>query len=213
MTRLLAFACAMASLTAACGNTGGSNGTADLAVARDLSVSDDLAAVLDFAVPPDLTPPEDLTPPPAPDLASAGPFCRNTPVAGTCAGAFFEAVAKCYQPFGGCTIDQPSMFEGTICWGSGSKLSATFNMQLNQSNGVWSAGLKECMTGEIAIGGGAPVFTLHANGKTLVYEEDTGATTCPDGSRINIGAMAGNCQALLDIIEPDTQACKMGQCR
>ncbi len=162
---------------------------------------------------PDMTSPPDLAPPP--DLASAVDFagftfCPNTAVAGTCVQAFFTPVATCFDPMGACTESTDMMTFGNFCWQNGAKLLANLG-NMSMPHGTWKNGNTTCMEGDVQPMNG-PVFTLKRGGQTLIYDEATGAVTCPDGSMINIGANDGGCPALHDILNPPVNNCTPGNC-
>jgi len=151
----------------------------------------------------------------APDDAAAGDlgpptiFCDGTPVAGTCAAAFFAPVASCFVATGGCS-ENKSMAGGITCWQSGARLVATFDGAMMTTSGVWSGPSGECMAGTVGTdANGNTVFTLQQGGATLVYNAGTGDVTCPDGSTVNIGPVEGYCPALQSVLDPSTNDCNV----
>jgi hypothetical protein len=177
---------------------------------RDLIMgTPDLAMM---STPPDMTVLPDLIPaiPPDMTLVPTNGFCDNTTVGGTCVATFMDPVSKCFVPSGACTQAGDGMTFENACWGTG-KLIATLDMANKMAHGTWKDGNNvTCMTGAVDVTG--PIFTLMANGKTLIYNEKTGDVTCPDGTKINVGPKEGNCAAFSDILEPNVNMCAMGSC-
>ena len=162
----------------------------------------------------DLAPPADLEPsdmPPPPDLMDPG-LCPNTRASGTCAEAFFRGVAACFPTSGACKTVKTADAE-EICWDDGSDLLATFHMATTSFSGTWTAGGKTCMVGQVSVAAnGGRLFNLTVGNSTLVYDEDSGRVTCPDGSVTNIGSNDGNCVAIRDILNPNPVPCVEGTC-
>ena len=163
----------------------------------------------DLSVPPDLAPPPDLTP--EPDLAGPA-FCAGTPVDGTCAQGYFAAVTKCYSPTGPCKNNMPTNGAVNACWQSGASFSATYDMVSMMAHGIWKQLTTTCMTADVMTANGKPVFHFTTPGGKLVYDSGTGAVTCPDGSKANIGPQYGMCDALGTLVGVPMNNCTMGPC-
>ena len=207
----------LVSTLCACGasNSPAGDGGADLSVPADLARASDLAvAIADLAV-------TDLVMSPAADLVTipdiAGPdyagftFCSGTRVAATCAQAFFQPVAMCFSPAGACRSAQNGDTTAA-CWQAGTMFSTTYQPGTGSNHLVWTGGAP-CMEGDLTPRKGkSPLFALTAGGSKLVYDQDSGDVTCPDGSHVFIGSTFGDCGSLQALLQPDIKACQAGLC-
>lgn len=203
-------------VAAACGDSTSSSNDSDLAVpladstvARDAAgPAPDLAAVdLSVAAPADLAILPDLA---GPDYAGYT-FCAGTRVAATCAQAFFEPIASCFAPMGGCRT-ATSGDTTSACWQAGTLFSTTYLQATGGSHLLWAGGAT-CMEGDVTPRKGRlPLFAVTAGGSTLSYDQDSGDVTCPDGSHVFLGNAFGDCLALGNLLQPPIKNCQAGIC-
>jgi hypothetical protein len=150
----------------------------------------------------------DVAPPP--DMAVG--ICPGTPVAGTCAAAFFTELLACFPDNGTCVVQSGSMTAASACWSDGGRLDVQVNADMTGA-ARWSAHGLTCLKATIKPDGqGGNVFDYFApGGSTLTYDDATGEATCDDGETVNIGAMGTSCTALQRAIEP-MECTQMGTC-
>jgi hypothetical protein len=187
MRHFAALLCACA-LFAACDD----DSAVDLAVSTDLAMGPDLAApdlasMVDMAV---LCRPEMEFPPP-----DAAGFCDGTPLAGTCAQAFFARVAACYNPAGCCIGD--GMNTVYRSWESGAHYSyslATSRWMLTQNGMGCASSVDSTLPNALQWSG--------PDGSELpFFDPNTGELHCPDGSQLNVGPF-GQCPELQRLLKP-----------
>ncbi len=178
----------------------------DLAAATDLAAPvDDLAVGPDFAHgPPDMVacsyPPDAFGP--APDAAG---FCDGTPLAGTCAQAFFARVRACYRPAGCCQASGSNRLYLSYQSGAG----YYFNMQVSQ----WSLRQDGYTCAESPDDTAPDPFHWRADdGSEIPYfDPRSGELHCADGTQLNVGAY-GTCPALHDLLFPFPVSCWTSSC-
>jgi hypothetical protein len=142
----------------------------------------------------------------------APPLCPGTPLAESCAGAFFAPLSACFRPSGVCRrMGDPAIdTEVTYCWDSGAK--ATVALTATGLHGELSQGGSPCYT--ITTVGKNPITARAAgSGGALTYDDDTNVLTCPDGSTTVIPEAELVCEEFKALLEgPDSSGCTPGAC-
>jgi hypothetical protein len=193
MRQFAALLCACA-LLSACDEDGRAT---DLAVSTDLALGPDLAvpdlALRDLAEASVCRPEMTFPTFPPPD---AGGFCDGTPLAGTCAQAFFARVADCFNPAGCCVgTGSNTVLRG---WESGA------NYRFGMADRQWSLSQNgvSCAGNFPSSATTAPMKWTASDGSELpFFDPTTGELHCPDGSQTNVGAY-GQCLALQHLLRP-----------
>jgi hypothetical protein len=149
----------------------------DLAVLRDAGVADLAKSVdgpADFA---GVCRTDDAAAPIETVVASAA--CL--PLAGTCAAEFWDQLVSCFKP-AGCCVSTGSVHHPGMMWTSGAAMGLG-----PWGPDWWSQGGKLCGSIEGGVWTGA-------DGRTWVYDSQTGVVICPgpdagvDGGQANLGA-------------------------
>ena len=113
----------------------------------------------------------------------SGPaFCAGTRVAGTCAQQFFASLARCFVATGPCVVMGTDLPEAW-CWSTGARLEARIDAMTGKVAIRYLAAAGVCADGGYALTGAGVAYTLSANGRTIVYDESTGAVVCPPSPR------------------------------
>ncbi len=166
----------------------------DLAAPADLAAPvDDLAVARDFAHgPPDMVacsyPPDAFGP--APDAAG---FCDGTPLAGTCAQAFFARARACFHPAGCCQTTGSNTVRRT--WESG----ATYYEALAVSEWRLTQDQFICAASSDSTTPNAYRWTASDGSELPYFDPATGELHCPDGTQLNVGT-DGQCADLAALL-------------
>jgi hypothetical protein len=199
---------ALSSLTAiGCGNTvttgsGGSGGASASTTTSSTKASSTSTHTVTHAA---TTATTDAT-----TTSGGSTFCAGTKVEGTCAQPFFEAVANCLSVLGTCvnqiTPTSTTTFNEDVCWATGQQRHTAADGTNHTTVSTWTANGATCLASNSLYENG----TYTANGATLVYDEMSGALSCPDGTSANIGTPQGDlCPDVAVIL---SNQCNQGTC-